>query len=279
MQESAGVWPWPSGSRGVSAGALPRVLTLVLVAAGLGLTGLSGCEEQARRPVGATCGAPLECESGLCFANQCVDPAGDLDGDGLTNGFEAQIGSNGASPDTDGDGIGDRDELGPDLELLDADRDGKPDILESAIADADGDCITDQFDADDATPNTDLSPMIPVVCPRAGICGEQRDRLRAACPDGQAAVCVFTDLVGFADPEVLCDGVDENCDGRVDESFPNGCPPPFVHVGSGGVTVRTARHRATLVIGQPALDVGATSRFRAFIGSNPILAPQPPEAP
>jgi hypothetical protein len=244
---------------------------------GLVALAISGCEDVGRVGIGGTCAAANECASSLCVDGLCVDPAADEDQDGIINGVEYNIGSDAGLQDSDADQILDPDELGPGLELVDTDRDGKPDIVESAIADADGDCITDQYDADDGTPNTDKSPMIAAVCPEFGICGAQWDKLRAACPDGGGAVCILDDVVGYANPEV-CDGRDDNCDGRVDEDFPNGCGVPktsFIAAGSGGKTVATQRFRATLAMGQPALKQTGTSRFSAVIGGNPALTPAP----
>jgi hypothetical protein len=212
-----------------------------------------------------------------CMDGVCVDPAADPDSDGLINGVEIMVGSDGDLKDTDGDAILDPDELGPGLTLIDTDGDGKADVIESAIADIDGDCITDQFDAEDGVTNSDKSPMIDAVCPKEGVCGEQLDRLRAACPDGKSAVCILDDVVGYASPE-LCDGRDDDCDGRVDEDFPDGCGGPatrFTAPGSGGRTVSTARYRATLVMGQPALQDVSTARHRVIVGGNPFIAPHP----
>ncbi len=237
---------------------------------------LLGCEDAGSVGVGGTCAASTECSTSLCVQGSCVDPSADEDSDGLINGFEYNLGSDAGLKDSDDDQILDPDELGPGLELIDTDRDGKPDIVESAVADVDGDCITDQYDAHDDNPDTDKSPMIAAVCPEFGICGEQRDKLRAACPNGGAAVCILDDVVGFANPEV-CDGRDDNCDGRVDEDFPGGCSvarTSFIAPGSGGKTVATSRFRATLAMGQPALKQTGTSKFRAVIGGNPALAPQ-----
>jgi len=242
------------------------------------LVWLAGCKEADKRPLGATCTESEQCLSGMCLNGQCVDPLGDDDVDGLTNGFEFGIGSETGLRDSDSDGIIDPDELGPGLALIDTDGDGLPDIIESAIEDSDGDCIPDQFDARNAVQDTDLSPMIEVVCPKLGVCLEQADKLRAHCPEGVAA-CLFTDVVGYASPEAACDGRDDNCDGKVDEAFPGGCAQTPFLAPAGGKTVSTSRYRATLVMGQPALIQTSTERHRAILGGNPILTPQTrPEA-
>lgn len=247
---------------------------------GLVVFALGACSEEGKRPIGATCDESSQCASGLCMGGECVDPLGDTDLDGVINAVEQELGSNALDRDTDGDGILDPDELGTGFTLVDTDGDGKPDILESATADLDGDCITDQFDARDDQPDTDLSPMVAVVCPTVGACGEAGAVLGAACPEGGAAVCVFTGVPGYADPEVACDGRDENCDGWVDETFPGGCgATSFLAPGSGGRTVSTARHRATLVLGQPALGTTSTTRHRAILGGNPVLTPSSTETP
>lgn len=241
------------------------------------LMGLVGCGDADKRPLGATCSDSEQCLGGVCLDGRCVDPLGDDDEDGLTNGLEYTIGSEPGLRDTDRDGIIDPDELGPGLVLIDTDGDGFPDILESAIEDRDGDCIPDQFDARNEVPDTDLSPMVDVVCPKLGLCLDQADKLRVHCPQG-VATCLFTDVVGYASPEAACDGRDDNCDGQVDEAFPGGCTQkpstPFV-APAGGKTVSTSRYRATLVMGQPALIQTSTERHSAILGGNPILAPQP----
>lgn len=178
---------------------------------------LMACPDEARRPIGATCNEDAACLSGLCAENVCLEPTSDNDGDGLTNEFEARIGSNPLERDTDGDTVSDAEELATDRTVTDTDLDGHADIVESKTADQDGDCITDQYDADDKVMSTDLSPMLPVVCRRAGICAEPA-ALSVACPAG-VATCVYTAVPAFADPEALCDRVDENCDGKTDEGF------------------------------------------------------------
>lgn len=254
-------------------------LSIVLLCA----LALVACSDASKRPLGASCELAGECTSGLCLEGACVDPAGDLDSDGLTNGIEGELGSDSSLADSDGDSVSDPDELGNGLELIDSDGDGKPDIVESASGDADADCITDQYDSNDATPSDDVTPMVAAVCPTLGICGVEVAQLRAVCPDGAHAECVFSQVAGYANPEVRCDGRDENCDGRVDEAFPGGCGTPvtpFVGNNSAARTLATDRFRATLVIGQPTLGDGSTDRYRALVGNNPGLAPSRlPETP
>ncbi|MCA9517542.1 MAG: hypothetical protein KC635_21525, partial [Myxococcales bacterium] len=179
---------------------------------------LGGCPEDKPGNIGA-CAVDSECPSGICSSDgTCVDPEIDSDGDGLINRIEVQLGSSPSSPDTDGDGIDDGQEV-QGTANVDTDGDGLADIIESATADADGDCITDQYDAENTTPNSDLSPMRDVVCPTVGLCADvDRSLFGVLCPAGEA-VCDFTNVPGYADPEGTCDGVDENCDGAADEGF------------------------------------------------------------
>jgi len=247
----------------------------------LWIVALAACSAPDKAPLGANCEASSECASGLCAGGSCVDPAADSDGDGLTNAIESNLGSDGTRVDTDGDGVADPDELDG-LALIDTDGDGTADITESGLLDADGDCVTDQYDSDDAHPTADMTPMVAAVCPTLGICGLQVTELRAACPDGQHAQCVFELVAGYADPEGACDGRDENCDGSVDEGFSGGCATPqtsFTGIGSASGTLATDRYRATLVVGHPAVGSAHTDRYRTLVGNNPGLAPRRPETP
>jgi RHS repeat-associated protein len=75
-------------------------------------------------------------------------PLADRDGDGLTNGQEASLGTNPDSADSDSDGVTDSIEVGNAQTPTDTDGDGKIDALESATADVDGDGKPDSNDAD-----------------------------------------------------------------------------------------------------------------------------------
>lgn len=242
--------------------------------AALGLA-MIACGGSGKRPLGASCDGSADCGSGLCLEGACVDPFADADGDGLTNSLEAALGSSAQDPDSDGDGVRDPDELAPGQVLVDSDGDGAADIIESAVADADGDCITDQFDARNTIPDADPSPMLSQVCLRAGICAEQEGRLRVTCPaSGGGARCEYDAVEGFADPETSCDGRDENCDGRVDEAFPGGCEAPvrsWLAPATSGLRVGTDRYRATLVLGTVPSATTSSARHRASLGRVPNI--------
>ncbi len=77
----------------------------------------------------------------------------DMDGDTLTNEEEKQIGTSPYNSDTDGDGVGDAEEVGPDINSpLDSDDDGVMDALESSFLDSDNDGVHDQSDPEDSNP-------------------------------------------------------------------------------------------------------------------------------
>ncbi len=199
-----------------------RARMLIRIAIAMSLFAACGDDPDPR--LAPNCGDSV-CETGLCADSVCLDPAGDDDADGLTNAVEFALGSNVFAPDSDGDGLLDGDEvetIAGVLEGVDSDGDGRLDIVESNVADADDDCVPDQRDAEDTVPNADASPILDVVCSLEGVCAEHRMHLRVSCASGQAA-CVYDDVPGFADPEVACDGLDDNCDGTVDEAFPDGC--------------------------------------------------------
>ncbi|MFK5972410.1 MAG: gliding motility-associated C-terminal domain-containing protein, partial [Flavobacteriaceae bacterium] len=79
----------------------------------------------------------------------------DADGDGLSGGQEAALGTDPDNADTDDDGIDDGDEVGDVNQPSDEDGDGIIDALESNIEDIDGDGFVDQEDP------ANINPCIP----------------------------------------------------------------------------------------------------------------------
>ena len=53
---------------------------------------LASCATDLSKP-GATCTASVQCTTHLCYANRCLVPNADLDGDGLDNATERLLGS------------------------------------------------------------------------------------------------------------------------------------------------------------------------------------------
>jgi len=77
-------------------------------------------------------------------------PTGDLDGDGLSNEREEELGTDPRNPDTDGDGVNDGDEVDDDTDPLDP----------ASFADADGDLVPDAVELDDGSDPHDAASFV-----------------------------------------------------------------------------------------------------------------------
>ncbi len=197
-------------------GAIHLIALSVLLAAALG-----GCEDEPTRPLGGTCYESAQCGDGLCISGHCLDADGDDDGDGLTNAVESALMSNALNPDTDYDGVEDGAEVDG-IAQRDTDGDGIPDILESAIADGDSDCLPDELDADHTRPAADLVLIRDKVCRVAGVCDDQRAAIAVSCPaDSFVPTCDYSALTSYEADEATCDGLDNDCDGQTDEGSPD----------------------------------------------------------
>ncbi len=195
-----------------------RALTPSLVALLLPMTlALHGCGDDPARPNGENCNDDADCQSDLCLASLCVDPAGDEDGDGLENAREVALGTNGASADTDADGVPDGDEVGAALNApLDFDGDGLIDAIESRTADADGDCLVDERDPDDTT-SAGAELLADNGCCCDGKCSVTGWDTEASCAGG-ILTCTRPQ------PDRDADGIADRCDAAAFEI-------PFDEVG------------------------------------------------
>ncbi len=194
----------------------------------LGVSSALGCAGADGRKIGEFCIDEGQCESGLCYDSECLDPDGDYDLDGLPNGIEKNvIGTDYGLGDTDGDGVADGVEVGSDLQNpLDGDGDGLLDAVESSLAsaDLDGDCLADQYDSDNSVFGGDRAALVDAHCVKAGVCGQNAGQVTIRCIGGDP-VCDYSGITGYEEVETLCDGADNDCDNETDEGVSGpGCP-------------------------------------------------------
>ena len=221
---------------------------------GDGAVDLEDCRELLRGPPGADGGD----------GNGDLGPDGDADGDGVPNAEDNCVFTpNDGQTDQDLDGLGDD---------CDPDRDGDgfandddcwaddPEIFPGSRPDATSDAVDDDCDGefDEDFVEEECDTEVPGVC-AAGL---------VRCVNG-APACTQVEQAG----DEVCDGLDNDCNGRVDEDDGAGgeCPPPdpvvFDHTGGAErwVVPFTGRWRIELWGAQGGTGPG-TSPERDGIG-------------
>ena len=141
-----------------------------------------------------------------------VDSGLDADGDGLSDYVEeCALGTNPNDPDTDHDSIGDYEETNGGSPI-DTDGDGDIDALDH---DTDDDGLSDADEAGDDDITT------PAVDTDDDGIGDWRDHDSDGDGDGDDTDCAPLDPDIHTGAEERCNGLDDNCNGAIDEGLPD----------------------------------------------------------
>ncbi len=189
------------------------------------LVGVACCGPDPLLTMGQSCTSNDDCASTFCSdarwdkaGARCADPDEDFDGDGLSARLESVAGTDPTSIDTDSDGLPDKKEVGSNLGApLDQDGDGRSDAVESNIADADGDCVSDVYDPDDESKAS--SATLQAMACTAGVCEGQTSGAECDVASGKVRCLLPPGSDYEFDGETRCDAADNDCDGQTDETL------------------------------------------------------------
>ncbi len=115
------------------------------------------------------------------------------------------------------------------------------------------------------------------LCPAVGVCALSPAAVSLRCtPEG--LLCDFSQVPGFEEIDLTCDGRDADCDGAVDEDAPD-CGPRSasdaarIQPGVSRMTFQGASSRVVLDVGSPFVGAqGADGTTRITIGLPPSAA-------
>ncbi len=124
------------------------------------------------------------------------------------------------------------------------------------------------------TPSRD---RVAELCPALGICADSPTSVALTCtPAG--LVCDYSQVPGFEEHDLTCDGRDADCDGAVDEDAPDcGARTPSdaarVQPGVSRMTFQDGSSRVVLEVGSPLVGAqGEDGTTRITIGVPPRAA-------
>ena len=206
--------------------AMNVVLVLLALAAGCGDSGTKEKECESMAEVGNPCSLGKG-ECGNVGTLQCSDDGSTLECSAVPGEPEAET-CDGKDNDCDGETDEEIEEVGggelvgvcQGLARVCTGEEGWADPDFTSVPDWEADEVScDGLDNDcDGEIDEDLTGGTPGLCPSEGLCEKGG---AVSCVDG-AWLCTLEGVVGWEEIEVTCDGLDNDCDGEIDEGLTSG---------------------------------------------------------